>query len=111
MLCMFAMAFVALPIFDIQKFTPANFSLSIAHNSELASDVQTTILETYIYNFSPKLTLILPLILLAIYASNQQSQNKRLEEEYAHKANVAKTYMGHKRQLEALDDSEDKSSR
>jgi len=42
-------------------------------------------------------------IWLGIFASKQQSQNKRLEQEYAHKENSAKSYEGFKRQIDSLE--------
>ena len=44
-------------------------------------------------------------IWLAVYASKQRSQNKRLQEEYAFKEDVAKIYYGLKKEVEELDDS------
>lgn len=46
-------------------------------------------------------------IWLGIFASKQQSQNKRLEQEYAHKENTAKSYEGFKRQIDSLEQSDD----
>ncbi len=46
--------------------------------------------------------LFLPLIWIGIFASKQQSQNKRLEQEYAHKASIAKSFEGYKEQIEKL---------
>ena len=45
-------------------------------------------------------------IWIAIYASKQRSQNKRLQQEYAFKEDVAKIYYGLKKEIEELDDSE-----
>ncbi|MGB7395859.1 MAG: hypothetical protein WA913_15850 [Pricia sp.] len=42
---------------------------------------------------------------LAIYASKQRSQNKRLQQEYAFKEDVAKIYYGLKKEIEELGDS------
>ena len=44
-------------------------------------------------------------IWLAIYASKQRSQNKRLQQEYAFKEDVAKIHYGLKREIEELGDS------
>ena len=44
-------------------------------------------------------------IWLAIYASKQRSQNKRLQQEYAFKEDVAKIYYGLKKEIEELGDS------
>lgn len=45
-------------------------------------------------------------IWLAIYASRQRSENKRLEQEFAHKEDVAKIYYGLKKEIEELGESE-----
>jgi predicted nucleic acid-binding Zn-ribbon protein len=45
-------------------------------------------------------------IWLAIYSSKQRSQNKRLQQEYAFKEDVAKIYYGLKEEVEELGDSE-----
>ncbi len=44
-------------------------------------------------------------IWLAVFASKQRSQNKRLQQEYAYKEDVAKIYYGLKQELEDLGDS------
>lgn len=43
---------------------------------------------------------------LAIYSSKQRSQNKRLEQEYAYKEDVAKIYYGLKKEIEELGETE-----
>lgn len=45
-------------------------------------------------------------IWLAIYSSKQRSQNKRLQQEYAFKEDVAKIYYGLKQEIEELGESE-----
>lgn len=45
-------------------------------------------------------------IWIAIYASKQRSQNKRLQQEYAFKEDVAKIYYGLKKEIEELDDTD-----
>lgn len=45
-----------------------------------------------------------PLIWLALYASKRRSENQRLEQEYAHKEALAKSYSGYKQQIESLDE-------
>lgn len=45
-------------------------------------------------------------IWIAIYSSKQRSQNKRLQQEYAYKEDVAKIYYGLKKEIEELDDSD-----
>ena len=48
------------------------------------------------------LPITVPLIWLAIYASKRRSENQRLEQEYAHKEALAKSYSSYKQQIEAL---------
>lgn len=45
-------------------------------------------------------------IWLAVFASKQRSQNKRLQQEYAYKENVAKIYYALKKEIEDLEDAE-----
>ena len=51
----------------------------------------------------------LPMIWLALFSSKQASQNKRLQQEYAYKESLAKTYEGYKREIEKLPDTDIKS--
>ena len=44
----------------------------------------------------------IPTIWLAVFASKQQSQYKRLQQEYVFKEINAKSFYGHKRQIEEL---------
>lgn len=48
------------------------------------------------------LPFFIPTIWLAAFASKQQSQNKRLKQEYAFKETNAKSFHGHKEQIERL---------
>ncbi len=54
------------------------------------------------------LPISIPLVWLAIYSSKRRSENQRLEQEYAHKEALAKSYISYKRQIEELK-SEDTS--
>ena len=49
-----------------------------------------------------KLPLYAPLIWLAIFASKRRSENQRLQQEYAHKEAVAKSYISYKMQIDEL---------
>lgn len=49
-----------------------------------------------------KLPLYAPLIWLAIYASKRRSENQRLQQEYAHKEALAKSYVSYKMQIDEL---------
>lgn len=59
-------------------------------------------LQKAIISLLSKLPFFIPTIWLALYASKKQSQYKRLQQEYAFKETFAKSYDGHKRQIEAL---------
>lgn len=60
-----------------------------------------TISETII-SLLKDLPFFIPTIWLAVFASKQQSQYKRLQQEYAFKETNAKSFHGHKRQIEEL---------
>ena len=53
-----------------------------------------------------KLPLYGALIWLAFFASKRRSENQRLQQEYAHKESLAKSYNSYKKQIEALDDED-----
>ena len=52
-----------------------------------------------------KLPFYLPLIWLAYFASKRRSEAQRLQQEYAHKESLAKSYDSYKKQIEALGDT------
>lgn len=49
-----------------------------------------------------KIPFVAPLVWMAIFASMRRSQYERLQQEYAHKEALAKSYESYKRQLDAL---------
>jgi len=51
--------------------------------------------------------LYLPAIWLSIYAGKRRNENMRLEQKYAHKEAVAKSYISYKKQIEELQDEKD----
>lgn len=55
-----------------------------------------------------KLPFLIPLLWLAWFASKQQAQNKRLQEEYAHREAMSKSFIGYKREIEKLDPKDSK---
>lgn len=59
-----------------------------------------------ISNVLYKLPIILPIIWLALFASKRRSETLRLQQEYAHKEALAKSYQNFKIQIEALEQSE-----
>ncbi len=60
-------------------------------------------------NILSRAPFFIPTIWLANFASKQQSQNRRLEQEYAYKESLAKSYEGYKREIEKLPASEEKT--
>lgn len=59
-------------------------------------------LEAILKSMLVKLPFMAPLIWLAVFASIRRSQYERLQQEYAHKEALAKSYESYKKQLEAL---------
>lgn len=53
-------------------------------------------------NLLLKLPFLIPLLWLAIFASKRRSENIRLQQEYAHKEVIAKSYEGFKKQITDL---------
>ncbi len=56
-----------------------------------------------------RLPFFIPAFWLALFSSKQQSQNKRLQQEYAHKEVLSKSYEADKREIEKLPDSPEKA--
>lgn len=57
-------------------------------------------------NILYKLPLLIPVLWLALFASKRRSESLRLQQEYAHKEALAKSYQNFKVQIEALDQEE-----
>ncbi len=57
-------------------------------------------------NILYKITLFLPVIWLAVFASRRRSEAQRLEQEYAHKEAIAKSYQSFKQQVKDLGDED-----
>jgi uncharacterized protein YoxC len=60
-------------------------------------------------NILSRAPFFIPTIWLALFASKQQSQNRRLEQEYAYKESLAKSYDGYKREIDNLPESDEKN--
>jgi len=88
------------------------FILSIFAMVYLANELNSVGVkdQKYLSEFLKRIPLFGPLIWLALFSSKQQGQNKRLEEEYAHKETITKTYVGHKRQIDKLKESDEKDA-
>ncbi len=89
--------FIASLFFVIEEVTWTNINF-----------VDISSLENLGNNILYKLPLFLPVIWLAIFASKRRSEAQRLQQEYAHKEAMAKSYQNFKQQIENLGD-EDKS--
>lgn len=57
-------------------------------------------------NFLYKLPIVLPILWLAIFASRRRSEADRLQQEYAHKEAIAKSYENFKKQIQELGESD-----
>lgn len=75
------------------SYTAESFNMSFSHIQGI---------EDTINNLFYKLPLYAPLIWLCIYASKRRSENQRLEQEYAHKEALAKSYSSYKKQIDDL---------
>ncbi len=68
--------------------------------------VDVTDLSKLFSNILYKLPLILPVLWLTLFASKRRSETLRLQQEYAHKEALAKSYQSFKTQIEALGQSD-----
>jgi hypothetical protein len=68
--------------------------------------VDVTNLTTLFSNFLHKLPLVIPVLWLTLFASKRRSESLRLQQEYAHKEAIAKSYQNFKAQIEALEKPE-----
>jgi hypothetical protein len=78
---------------------------SISYNKDLSlslSFFNHDTLEAILKSMLAKFPFMAPLIWLAVFASIRRSQYERLEQEYAHKVALAKSYESYKKQLEDL---------
>jgi hypothetical protein len=82
---------------SIENFTVSPFSIYITRPENFDEIMKAMLI---------KLPFLAPLVWLALFASTRRSQYERLRQEYAHKAALAKSYHGYKKQLEALQGSD-----
>ncbi len=68
--------------------------------------VDVTDLTKLFSNIIYKLPLIIPVLWLTLFASKRRSETLRLQQEYAHKEALAKSYQNFKTQIEALEQSD-----
>ncbi|MFW8591075.1 hypothetical protein ACOI22_09765 [Glaciecola sp. 2405UD65-10] len=72
--------------------------------NEVIKFIDITDLKNLLSNLSHKLPVILPVLWLAIFASKRRSEAQRLQQEYAHKEAISKSYQNFKRQIDELQD-------
>ena len=70
---------------------------------------ESTDIKNVFMNILSRAPFFIPTIWLALFASKQQSQNRRLEQEYAYKESLAKSYDGYKREIENLPETDEKN--
>ncbi len=63
-----------------------------------------------VIQISSRIPFLLPVVWLAWHATKQQSQHKRIQQEYAHKESLATTYVGYSNEVEKLPDSPAKNA-
>jgi hypothetical protein len=68
--------------------------------------VEVTDLSKLVSNILYKLPIVLPVLWLTLFASKRRSETQRLQQEYAHKEALAKSYQNFKMQIEALEQSD-----
>lgn len=68
--------------------------------------VEVTDLSELVSNILYKLPIVLPVLWLTLFASKRRSETQRLQQEYAHKEALAKSYQNFKMQIEALEQSD-----
>lgn len=90
-------AVLAIPIiailFSVENLTISPLSMSFAPIKSYDELLRLSL---------AKIPFVAPLVWLAIFASMRRSQYERLQQEYAHKEALAKSYESYKRQLDAL---------
>ena len=82
-------------------------SINVSETGWDFSLIQVKGYEDTLNNLLHKFPLYGPLIWLAIYASKRRSENQRLEQEYAHKEALARSYSSYKQQIEGLNQKDE----
>jgi hypothetical protein len=87
---------VVMTLFALDLLFPTLF------NSKASAPVFAQTWEQALMSLLKDLPFFIPTIWLAVFASKQQSQFKRLQQEYAFKETNAKSFYGYKKQIEEL---------
>jgi|GEM_PF-2983430 len=101
------MLFLAKGMFPNEIKHNENNSTNSSVQQSLVKNEENLLLNILL-NFSKELPFYIPLAWLAVFASRRRSENKRLEQEYAHKEAVAITYDSYKKQIELIGDEHNK---
>lgn len=80
----------------------------VAYIDPVSFEKTTLNFEIIFQNIFIKLPFVVPIVWLAIYAGRRHSQALRLEEDYAHKEVLSKSFEGYKNQLIEIEVSSDK---
>ncbi len=78
--------------------------IGVAFFNPLTMSVEGLKNDNLISYFIARLPLIIPIVWFAIYSGRRHSQALRLEEDYAHKESLSKSFQGYKNQLLEIDD-------
>jgi len=94
--------YVSIGILSVTAFLSTIDSFWTAN--EIIKFVDVTDVKNLISNLTHKLPIILPVLWLALFASKRRSEAQRLQQEYAHKEALAKSYQSFKLQVDSLGD-------
>ncbi len=84
--------------------------LVVAYVNPVTLTVEHITEENFIKYMLMRLPFIVPIVWLAIYSSHRHSQALRLEEEYAHKEAISKSFEGYKSQLLEIESDSNSSA-
>lgn len=90
-------------VFSITVATMMGFGIVVYNDTKL-NDITSTL-----QHIVARLPFFIPAVWLAVFASKQQSQYKRLQQEYIYKETLAKSYEAYKREIDLLTDGEEKN--
>lgn len=93
-------------MFIATLFSFLNFGVTTNDTYTFVSFVKTGDITNTMNSLLFKLPLYAPLIWIAIFASKRRSENQRLQQEYAHKEALSKSYVGYKMQIDELEQTD-----
>lgn len=98
--------YTAIAFLFLVSFATLIKEIGYSKNSIVFSLVDVTNYNVLLPNFLYKLPVVLPILWLAIFASRRRSEADRLQQEYAHKEAIAKSYENFKKQIQELGESD-----